>query len=210
MTSKEFEKLALTIKAAYPNSQVMADVYAMKVWYRMLGDLDYKIAENAIAEHISMSPFPPSISDIRTKYAERLNKIPDWGEAWGKVNKAIQRYGSYREAEAMESLDDITREAVKRIGFRDLCTADQENLETNRAQFRDIYKAVAKRWAEEKQLSPLVLENREKMRKENIAEPKLGETLRIDCAAEIEQAMSQKADPGYVEKLLKEFKDSLK
>lgn len=210
VTDQEFQQLALTLKAAYPNSNVIPDVYAMQVWFRMLGDLDFRIAENAIAEHISTSPFPPSISEIRAKCTARKIDIPDWGEAWGKVNKAIQRYGSYRETEAMESLDETTREAVKRIGFRNLCITDQENLETDRAQFRDIYKAIARRRAEEVQLSPLVLENRDKIRREYIKAADPEPPALIDYSAEIGEVLSRKAAPEHVEKLIKEFKESMK
>ena len=42
MTDQEFEMVALAIKAAYPNSNVLPDKYAMKVWYRALGDLYFR------------------------------------------------------------------------------------------------------------------------------------------------------------------------
>lgn len=209
MTDSEFEQLALTIKAAYPNSNVIPDAYAMKTWYLMLGDLDFRIANNAVAEHIGISPFPPSISEIRRLSAKMKVDIPDWGEAWEKVQKAIRRYGSYRETEALESLDETTREAAKRIGFRDLCISDLENLETNRAQFRDIYKAIAQRRTEEHQLSPLVLDAREKIRREYIGTTKAAPPLLIDCSEEIEKEKSEKAAPAHVDKILREFRASM-
>lgn len=207
MTDEEFEQLILTIKAAYPNANVLPDAYSLKVWYRMLEDLDFKMAENVIAEHMSKSPFPPSISEIRGKCVSRQIDIPDWGDAWGKVQAAIQRYGSYREAEAMSCFDDTTRAVVKRIGFRNLCMAKQDNLETDRAQFRDIYKAIAQRRAEERQIPPLVLEEREKIRRKYIGDPKPEPPRLIDYSAEREEALRHRADPIHVERLLSEFRD---
>ncbi len=77
MTDQEFETVALAIKAAYPNSNVLPDKYAMKVWYRMLGDLESAVVENAVWEHIGTSPFPPSIAEIREKCTARLSPMVD-------------------------------------------------------------------------------------------------------------------------------------
>lgn len=80
MTDQEFETVALALKAAYPNSNVLPDKYAMKVWYRMLGDLESAVVENAVWEHIGTSPFPPSIAEIREKCTARLSPmVTDWG-----------------------------------------------------------------------------------------------------------------------------------
>jgi hypothetical protein len=61
----------------------------------------------------------------------------DWGDAWEEVLKAINYYGSYREEDALNSLDDTTRKVVKRLGFRNICMS--ENIEADRANFRMIY-----------------------------------------------------------------------
>ena len=56
---------------------------------------------------------------------------------------AVRHYGYYREAEALESMDEITREACKRIGFINICLS--ENITADRACFRQIYEQIAER-----------------------------------------------------------------
>ena len=203
MTDDEFEQIALTIKAAYPNSNILPDAHSMKVWYRMLGDLEFHIVENAIAEHMSISPFPPSIADIRGKCARRKAEIPDWTEGWERAQKAVRYFGSYRDDEAMESLDEITREAVRRFGYKSMCQSDMKNIETDRAQFREVYNSVARRHIENTQISPLVLEDRENIKRQYIGEAEAEPPLLIDCSTEIEKALSRKAKPDYVAGLMR-------
>lgn len=60
--------------------------------------------------------------------------------------RAIRRFGSYEEAAALESLPPLTRETVKRLGYRSLCLS--ENQIADRANFRDLYELLEKREAE--------------------------------------------------------------
>ena len=60
-----------------------------------------------------------------------------------KVNMAIQRYGRYRPGEAMESLDPITRKAVKCLGFQNLC--DTEDIGYYTRRFQQIFETEARR-----------------------------------------------------------------
>lgn len=55
--------------------------------------------------------------------------------------KAIGNFGSYREEEALESMSEITRKAVKKLGFRNICLS--ENSTADRANFRTIYEQMA-------------------------------------------------------------------
>lgn len=151
MSEKEFEMIAAAIKASYPNANVLPDKFAMRLWYEMLCDLDYSIAQNAVKEHISVSPFPPKIADIRQKCADRMvPQIGDWGEAWGEVEHAIRYFGYMREKEALESMSEITRKVVRRMGWRNICMS--ENVVADRAHFSQIYDILAKRMTIERQM----------------------------------------------------------
>lgn len=209
MTDEQFETIALTIKAAYPHSNVLPDPYSMKVWYRALGDLDYNDVSNAVAEHMCTSQFPPSIAEIRKCCAKCKSEIPDWSEAWERVQKAIRYYGAYRDDEAMESLDEVTRAAVRRMGYKSLCYAEQKNAETDRAQFREIYNLVARPVIESSQWPPAVLEARESTRKKYIGDSKPEPPKLIDYSAEIERVMACRADPEHVSTIVEEAKRSL-
>ena len=43
----------------------------------------------------------------------------------------------------MESFDEVTREAVKRLGFQNICLS--ENIVADRARFAEIYQAIQQR-----------------------------------------------------------------
>lgn len=169
MTDKEFEMLAVALKAAYPNSNVLPDKYALKTWYRSLADIDFQVAENAVWEHINTSVFPPSIAEIREKCANRLYPmITDWGEAWEEVQRAIRKYGSYREVEAIESLSRLTATVVRRMGFLNICQSD--NPVADRAHFQRLYEGLVEKERNLTQLPGFVRVGMDRMIEEN-AEP---------------------------------------
>lgn len=53
MNKQEFAVIAVGIKSAYPASKILEDDASMNFWYRMLKDLNGKVVENAVMEHIS-------------------------------------------------------------------------------------------------------------------------------------------------------------
>ena len=65
MNKQEFAVIAVGIKSAYPASKILEDDASMNFWYRMLKDLNGKVVENAVMEHISTSVYPPNIAEIR-------------------------------------------------------------------------------------------------------------------------------------------------
>lgn len=151
MTVKEFATISMAIKAAYPHANLMPDDKSKDVWYTMLSDLDYTVCLSAIKEIISNNTFAPSIAEIRAKCAV-YTQIPimDYGEAWGTVLKAIRKYGYMEEVSALESLDEITRKCVQRLGFQNICHDEDESA--TRANFRMIYEQEANRTKQSNQL----------------------------------------------------------
>lgn len=157
VTPQEFDFIRASIKSAYPTFNVMPDQYSIRMWYRMLGDLDYKLCETALMELFATHTYPPQISEIREKCAEyTVPHLKDQGEAWGEVQKAISQYGYYRQEEALESLTPIVREAVKRLGFREMCL--DENQDAVRAHFFKIYSTLIERKTNDAKLPPSILE----------------------------------------------------
>ena len=200
MTQQEFLTIVATIKAAYPNSNVMPDKNSMNVWYTMLKDLDYKYVHIAITDHISNNKFAPAIAEIREKCAS-LTSVPvkDWGEAWESVLMAVRKYGYMQEAEALESMDEITRKCTKRIGFGNICTS--ENITADRANFRMIYEQEASRQKSDNQL-PLGIKTQKEEILDNLIEVATNKIERKE-----EKRETKKADMGKVEKMLKELKN---
>lgn len=166
MINTEFEALAVAIKAAYPNFN-MLDKPAMKVWFTMLQDIDFKVAENAVMEHISTSKYPPSIADIRRLCMIRCNPpIMSYSEAWNTVLLAISRYGFEHYAEACALMDDLTLEVVKDLGWYNICYST--NADVLRAAFKAAYEDKAKERESKQMLPAFVLDQRTALQAKHI------------------------------------------
>lgn len=151
MDKKEFATFVAALRTYYPRETILPNQQAAELWYMELRDLPYNVAMMALREHVHTSKWSPSISELRERAATiRDGETPDWGEAWATVQQAIRRKGMYREQEALESMDEITRATVERLGFQNLCLS--ENAVADRARFKDIYEQVAQRKKRENQL----------------------------------------------------------
>ena len=159
MNAQEFSTIAMAIRSAWPNANLMLDDKAKDVWYTMLADLDYNACLVAIKEHMSTCRFAPSIAELRER-CSNVTSVPvqSWGDAWEDVISAIRFCGMYREDEALQRMDAITRKCVKRLGFQNLCTS--ENITADRANFRMIYEQEQKTQKELQQLSPALQEQK--------------------------------------------------
>ena len=110
MTSDEFEFIRAAIKSAWPSKQIMPGKFEINLWFKALQDLDYQICQMALMELITQSEFPPSIAELRKKYAEYTTApVKTSGEAWEEVRLMVRKYGYYRYDEALEAMDDLTR-----------------------------------------------------------------------------------------------------
>ena len=157
MTKKEFMLFASALRTYYPKENILPNTQAVELWYKQLQDLDYKVLVITLNKWVATNKWSPSIADIRAEAATiTQGKVKDWGEAWQDVLKAIRCYGSYREEQALESLDDITRQAVKRLGFINICQS--ENITHDRANFRMIYEQITERGKQDAQLPPKLKE----------------------------------------------------
>lgn len=144
MNKKEFSLLASALRTYYPREKLLPNEQAIELWYNQLQDIPYNVATATLNKWVAIEKWSPSIADIRQLATEMLNgATKDWGDGWEQVELAIRRYGIYREAEALEQMDDLTRQAVKRLGFKNLCLSD--NMQADRANFRMIYEQLAER-----------------------------------------------------------------
>lgn len=151
MTRIEFAKIGAAIRAYYPQGNILPTEAAAELWFRQLADIPYETAVVALNKWVAVNKWPPSIADIREAALDvSTDAIPDWSEAWETVLNAIRRFGPYRQTEAMESLDDMTRTVVRRLGFMTLCSS--ENVAADRANFRTIYQIMAERKRRDAQL----------------------------------------------------------
>ncbi len=147
MTREQFGILVKGMKAVYTSERFIPDQNSFNVWYQLLGDLDYNMVNIAIQKYMLTEKFPPTIADIRGMAADTFSPVLDWGEGWEEVGRAIRRYGMYREQEALDSMTEITRRVVRRLGFKSLCTSENETAD--RSNFRQIFEQEAKRSKED-------------------------------------------------------------
>ena len=132
MEREQFKILCKGMKAVYTQETFMPDADAFNVWFSLLGDLDYAVLNAAIQKYMLTNRFPPTIADLRELSATiKTGDLPDWGEGWEKVLKAIRSCGYMRETEALRTMDELTQTCVKRLGWRNLCMS--ENINQDRA-----------------------------------------------------------------------------
>lgn len=152
MTEEQFLIIAKTIKTFYPDKKIIESDEEAYLWYEMLKDIDYKSASAAIKRWVSLNKWCPTIADIREMSAEvKGNTVNEWEEEWDKVIDAVHRYGYTRPEEALNSLPEMTRNIVKRLGYKTICMS--ENISIERANFRDVYNREADKQREQNILS---------------------------------------------------------
>ena len=157
MERKEFALFASALRTYYPKEKLLPNEQAMELWFNQLQDLPYKLAELTLNKWVATNKWSPTIADIREQaLGITQGTAKEWGEAWQDVLRAIHKYGSYRELEALESLDETTRKVVERLGFRNICLS--EEIQVERANFRMIYEQMQEREKQDAQLPPRLKE----------------------------------------------------
>lgn len=180
MTRDEFMILASAIRTYYPKENILPNMQALELWYRELQDIPYEVAEVALREHVHTSNFSPSIAELRkTAYVLQNGSIADWGKGWEQVLSAISRYGYCRADEALESMDEITRETVKRIGFSTICHSN--NVIAERANFRMIYEELAKKKENDMKLPEELRQNKKRLYLQECNKKAIGQRTSKSC-----------------------------
>ena len=144
MTKKEFVVFAAAMKTYFPKEGLLPSNEAMSLWYEKLKDIPYNVATAVLDKWVDTNKWPPTIAEIRELAAEiQHGEILGWADGWEQVLRAIKTHGMYNEGAALRSMDELTRKAVKRLGFREICLS--ENIGVDRANFRMIYEQLADR-----------------------------------------------------------------
>lgn len=112
------------------------------LWESMLGDMPYEIGQAAVKAHMSRSPFPPTIADIREAARSLTENYLSAMESWQMVVDAIRRFGYYNEDKAMASLPPDVADMVRRFSWRELCLSEQPDV--LRGQWRMAWEAKIK------------------------------------------------------------------
>lgn len=158
MTKKEFAVFAAALKTYFPREkELLPNTQAMELWYRQLQDIPYEIIELVLNKWVAINDWSPSIAKIREMAATiKCGEKPLWSDGWEQVQIAIRKYGRTEAGKALASMDEITRQTVKRLGWVDLCLST--NAMADRANFRMMFEQIAERQHRERQL-PVTLTN---------------------------------------------------
>jgi len=169
LTREEIVNVLAVLKANY--SGALKDMTRQEaegkinLWITMFADTDKEIMNLAIQKIIATSKYFPTVAEVRETIAEiSTGYVIDGGAAWGEVISAIRNYGQYRETKALESMSEMTRTVVQRMGWHNLCMS--EDMEIDRAHFLKIYQAEEKR---QKQKNSLPLEIQQKIEQKQFA-----------------------------------------
>jgi len=141
MTRQEFGKFYGYVTAAVNDTN--PSKARVEVYWDALNDLPFDVAMVAAKKIMATleNPFLPMPAKFRKVAAELTQpRILTAGEAYEKVLRAIRGYGSYREQDALDSLDELTRKAVQAVGWKSLCLSEEPDIV--RAQFRKAYEAM--------------------------------------------------------------------
>lgn len=126
----------------------------LKTWQECLGDLDYKLVLQAVKKAMILSPYPPTIHDIRTNVASFMSKEQKTGiEAWDEAYRMICN-GLYMTEEQFESSSDEVKRFFGNIRqVRELAQTDIDVVNTvTKGQFLKQYDVLVQRTNESRML----------------------------------------------------------
>ena len=144
MNEREFAVLAASMQTYYPKEKLFPNKQSMELWYQALNDISADVAEAALKTWVTTNKWSPTIAELRQQaLTVQAHDIPHWSDGWDECCRMMRKYGSYGAKQAMAELTGVTREAVRRLGFANLCRS--ENQMQDRANFRMIYEQLAER-----------------------------------------------------------------
>lgn len=152
MNKQEFAKMIMAVRSIWSKDDFLVNSDAASLWYAMLKDIPYEQISVAVQKHASLSKWPPTIADIREHVAGLARTETDWGSGWSQVLSAVRRYGYYNAEDALASMDEITQSVVKRLGWKQICMSEQDELTAVRANFRMIWEELEGKAAENERL----------------------------------------------------------
>lgn len=156
MMRDEFKILVKGMKAVYAQQTFLPDKDAFDMWFALLQDLPYKLANVAIQKHMLTEKFPPTPAEIREKAAQMI-EVPETEmselEAWALVRKAIRNSG-YHAQEEFDKLPEACREAVgNAANLEEWAKMDYEKVESvGQSHFIRNFRTAVLRIKEEQRL----------------------------------------------------------
>lgn len=206
MTSIEFKRLVAGLKAVYSDPKYISDDFAMDMWYGLLKDIPYDVANMATQAYMQSEKFPPTPADIRRYASQITSPITDdisEVEAWGKVSKAICN-SLYHSEEEFAKLPKLIQQTLgNHIRLRELAELDVAQLQTVEASnFMRSYRARLEVHKRELQLNDSLRISINQMRQENTPMLEVHEVERKGIEIHEDKPSGL---PDGVEKMLQDF-----
>ncbi len=143
MNEKETKNLLTLAIGAFPSMHDKNMHPTAKVWGKVLADIPYNVAEDALLRTLSTTKEFPTLAEIREAVILNAQSCSlTTGEAYQEVIRAINKFGRYGEGLAMETLSPLTRRVARSVGWDSLCLNNKHDA---RAQFRKEYEKQEKR-----------------------------------------------------------------
>lgn len=147
MTDEEAQQIVTTLTASHPGMFVRLSPQqqrdTMGAYRAMLRDLDYDVANAAVATLLATLRYMPTPAEIRgAALSLNLGQTRAGGEAWGDVLRAIRRYGYMRQPGTDFTFEDpVVARCVAALSWVELCSS--ENAVADRARFIELYDQLA-------------------------------------------------------------------
>lgn len=149
----------------------------VNTWQECLGDLDYKLVLQAVKKTMIISPYPPTIADIRKNAIEMIKPSTSKTaiEAWNEAYTMICR-GTYMTEDEFEKASPEVKKffgSVRQVKELAQTNTDVVNSVT-KGQFLKQYEVITNREKEQKIL-PQSMQNFTKQLAEKMDIKQLGE-----------------------------------
>ena len=141
MNTEEFT-LAFTYLCKAYNKEV--DKSQLKIWYDFLKEYPLGVFKKAIVQCINERKTFPSIAELKEIIIKQEDNQVGLkaDEEWEKVLEVVRKYGRYQPEEALNNLQPITRSIVKRIGYQEICNADEDRKYNLRSAFLKSFESA--------------------------------------------------------------------
>lgn len=121
MNKKEVAQLCTMIRKttnAWRNESDDEFFETVNIWYGMLKDEPYEIAQQALNDYLRRNTYPPTVADIYKPYKEKLEKQDELRREYNNTYyTAISFYPCYEDtAEVRREFDRITGNSVSKAG----------------------------------------------------------------------------------------------
>lgn len=150
MNKEKFLKIMTYMGIAYNKEFTKEQI---EVWYSFFKEYKDEELNNAVKKIINTEKYLPSIAQIKEEIAKmQVVDVPEAEDEWGEVIKAVGRYGSYRQQEALDSLKPYTAKIVGYVGYQRICMATSEEQVWNKKEFISEYNALKDKIVENLQI----------------------------------------------------------